>query len=153
MARPTKLTPDRHTAILQAILAGNYAETAARYAGVTSATFYNWMNRGRDAKSGLYMEFFDAVENAKAQAETRDVALIERAANETWQAAAWMLERKFPDRWGRRERTELSGPGGGPIQMEHDYDIKDKLVARILGIAARRENAGGTLEDDADAGG
>ena len=127
----------------------------------------------------IFVEFSNAVEEALAQSELHDVLIIQRAAagyevlvtkeamdkdgdvhvlatnshEFDWRASAWRLERKFPDRWGRRERTELSGPGGGPIQMEHDYDIKDKLIARILGIAARRENAGGTLEDDPGAGG
>jgi hypothetical protein len=34
----------------------------------------------------------------------------------TWTAAAWILERRQPDRWGRRERIEHSGPGGKPIE-------------------------------------
>ena len=139
MARPTKLTPERHTAIVQAILAGNYAETAARYAGVATTTFYNWMNRGKDGKSGLYVEFVDAVENAKAQAEIRDVALIERAAKVTWQAAAWMLERKFPDRWGRREKVELTGKDGGPIK--HEVGAVDELNKKIANIVARISEA------------
>ena len=29
--------------------------------------------------------------------------LIKRAALKSWMAAAWMLERKSPERWGRRE--------------------------------------------------
>ena len=74
MARPTKLTPERHTAIVTAILAGNYAETAARYADITPATYYNWMKRGADAKTGRYMEFVDAVDKARGQAERRAVA-------------------------------------------------------------------------------
>ena len=137
MSRPTKLTPDVHAAIVNAILAGNYAETAARYAGVTPATFYNWTARGREAKQGIYFEFFDAIEKAKAQAEVRDVAIIERAANDTWQAAAWMLERKFPARWGRTDRAELTGKNGGPIQ--HEIGAADELLTRITDIVERRK--------------
>jgi hypothetical protein len=52
-------------------------------------------------------EFSDAVERAVAEAEARDVALIARAAEKNWQAAAWRLERRAPARWGRREQIDL----------------------------------------------
>jgi len=47
----------------------------------------------------------------------RNVAIIETAAPRNWQAAAWWLERKNYDRWGRKERTELVGEGGGPVLL------------------------------------
>ena len=34
----------------------------------------------------------------------------------TWTAAAWILERRQPERWARRERMELTGAGGGPVE-------------------------------------
>ena len=34
--------------------------------------------------------------------------MIDNAAIDgTWQAAAWKLERRYPDEWGRRDRLEL----------------------------------------------
>ena len=124
MGRPGKLTPETHKAIVDAVRAGNYAETAAMAAGITPATFYNWTARGREAKQGIYFEFLDAIEKAKASAEIRDVALIERAATDTWTAAAWMLERKFPARWGRREKLEVAGDGGGPVKIVIEYEAE-----------------------------
>ncbi len=38
-----------------------------------------------------------------AEAEIRDVALIGKHAEYSWQAAAWRLERKFPAKWGRKQ--------------------------------------------------
>lgn len=102
--RPTKLNPELQEKICQAIRAGNYIETAAAYAGVNKSTLYDWLKRGGRAKSGKYKEFSNAVEKALAEAEVRDVFIIGKAAEENWQAAAWRLERKFPERWGRKER-------------------------------------------------
>ena len=124
MGRPGKLTPATHDAIVDAIRTGNYAETAARAAGITSTCYYNWTARGREAKQGIYFEFNAAIEKAKAAAEIRDVALIERAATDTWTAAAWMLERKFPARWGRREKLEVAGDGGGPVKIVIEYEAE-----------------------------
>lgn len=34
-----------------------------------------------------------------------------------WRAAAFILERRHPERWVKKQQTELSGPGGKPIQI------------------------------------
>lgn len=34
-----------------------------------------------------------------------------------WRAAAFILERRHPARWSRKQTTELTGPGGKPIQI------------------------------------
>jgi len=36
-----------------------------------------------------------------------------KAAEEDPKHAEWWLERKHPERWGRKERHELTGAGGG----------------------------------------
>lgn len=40
----------------------------------------------------------------------------ERTVRGTWQAAAWQLERGWPEHFARTERHELSGPDGGPVE-------------------------------------
>lgn len=117
MPRPTKLTPETQARIIQALEAGNYFETACGYAGVSATTGYNWMNKGRESTSGIYFEFLNAVEKASSNAEARNVALIQQAAKDTWQAAAWWLERRAPDRWGR-QRQEITGANGGDIVIK-----------------------------------
>lgn len=118
MARPIKLTPDVQQKIVEAIKMGNYIETAAAYAGISKNTLYDWMKRGarekeritgtnRKPKAGEapFVQFSDAIEKAMADAEVRDVLIIANAAKENWQAAAWRLERKYPDRWGRKDKV------------------------------------------------
>ena len=34
-----------------------------------------------------------------------------------YRACRDFLERRFPERWGRRERVEVTGRGGGPISL------------------------------------
>jgi hypothetical protein len=51
------------------------------------STLYRWMKHARDQKRGRYRRFLDQVEKAQAEAESRDVALIETAAIEEWKAA------------------------------------------------------------------
>lgn len=116
--RPTKLTPELSREICDYVRMGNYVETAAAIAGISKDSIYRWLKKGANAKSGIFREFSDAVKKAQAEAEARDVGLIGRAAKDQWQAAAWRLERKFPDRWGRKDRVEHTGRDGQPIQIE-----------------------------------
>ena len=137
--RPSKLTPEIQDRIVAAIRAGNYVETAARHAGIDPATFYRWMERGAKERSGKYREFRKAVEKARADAEVRHVAIIAQAATKRWEAAAWWLERSFPDRWGRR-RYEVEH--SGTVQFESAYDALAPLlgrpdVARLAAALAR----------------
>lgn len=130
LGRRTKLTPDVQNAIVSALRAGNYQETAARYAGIAEPTFYSWLARGRDEPDSIYGEFLEAVESAKAASEVRDIALIDKAAaNGSWQAAAWKLERKYPQRWGRLTRTEITGADGGELKVtvDHRQTLRDVL--------------------------
>jgi transposase len=133
MGRPTKLTPEVQERIITALRAGNYQETAANYAGISAKTFYEWMQRGKDEPESIYRDFREAVEKAKSDAEVRDLYLIDQAAQSgSWQAAAWKLERKFPQKWGRVNRTEISGPEGKPLKVEVDH--KQALLEK-LGLA------------------
>lgn len=44
----------------------------------------------------------------------------------------WRLERRFPDRWGRR-RVELTGADGGPVEV----DLVGQGVSQLLDLAGR----------------
>jgi hypothetical protein len=99
MARPSKYTPEAVERILGALERGATYEAAAAHAGITYETFNAW-------RKG-FSEFSEAVKKAEAKAELHWLEQIETAAaGGAWQAAAWRLERRYPARWGRRERVE-----------------------------------------------
>ena len=105
---------------------GNYATTAQAFLRISQQTWYNWLNEGeaqskldeadRDPKKALYLEFFDAIKKAEATAEINAVKNIRTAGLNPnhWQANAWYLERKHPDRWGR---TPAPPDGEDPLKQ------------------------------------
>lgn len=141
MARPTKLTPQVQKRICDLLAAGNTRRAAAECAGITDRTLYAWLQRGEVAKSGPFLQFLRAVEKAEAEAEAVSVLTIRQAARESWQAAAWWLERRRPHDWGRIERHEHTGAEGTPIQVE---DVTLRRV-RELDDDELRERAGRAL--------
>jgi len=100
--RPTSLTPEVQTQIVNMIRAGNYNVVAAEFVGIAEATFYNWLKRGREGEP-LYLEFLEAIKKAESESEAFRVEKIITASRQQWQAAAWWLERKMPEKWARKD--------------------------------------------------
>ena len=101
MARPSKLTPETHAAIVDAILHGATYKDAAESAGVWYTTFNDWMQRGEQAKSGQYYEFYDAIRQAEAQCRLNMTRVIQSAAAKgDWKAAEAYLRRRDRANWG-----------------------------------------------------
>lgn len=133
MARQSKLTPETQKKIVDAISEGNYLVTAAAIGGVTYTTLNNWMKKGESASSGAYVEFLEAVKKAEAEAEALRVSRISKAGKEgNWQADAWYLERRYPDRWGKRVQ-EVTGKDGGPLEyVQRVQELTDSELERII---------------------
>lgn len=54
-----------------------------------------------------------------------------------WRAAAWLLERRLPARYARREALEVSGPDGGPVEHEDAGARRERLEGMLAEIAHR----------------
>lgn len=125
MARPTKLTPQVQQRIVQAIALGSTYELAAGYGGIAYNTFNEWMKAGAAAKSGRFLEFYEAVKEAEGAAAVGWLAKIEKAANDgAWQAAAWKLERRYPQSYGRQVH-EVQGKDGGSLNIVLKWGDED----------------------------
>lgn len=115
--RPTELTPETQTIIVEAMRRGNYRRTAALLAGVTERTLYAWQARG-EANEPLYAEFLHALKEAEAEAESMLLEEIRTAqasipgeggrGADLWTAKAWIMERRWPKRWATRVRTAVA---------------------------------------------
>ncbi len=86
--------------ICRILRAGNYADVACAAVGIATTSYYRWLEEA-ETRGGLFREFRDAVTAASARAETEALAVIQSA--KTPEQAKWFLERRFAERWGRRE--------------------------------------------------
>jgi len=114
MARKRKLTKELIKEAYKLVAAGNYDKDVYPILGIDKSTWYRWLSEGETAKSGLKKEFYDTIKKAEKDAIARNVALIQRAAQDgNWQAAAWWLERKYFEDWGRKDKVDLSADKDG----------------------------------------
>jgi hypothetical protein len=100
LARRSKRTPEVEARLLDAVRGGNTLKAACAYAGIGVQTMDDWRDRFRD--------FRDALTRAQAAPEVRNVAIIQQAASEDWRAAAWWLERRRPEDYGRRVGLDVN---------------------------------------------
>ena len=113
-----KLTDKLCDEICNDIKAGVPIKHASISHGITERTFYNWFEKGKEAKSGKFRKFYDKIQEAKSVAITLRARRIYKAGETSWQADAWWLERVDPDNFGRKDR--------------HEVDMKAQVQSDIL---------------------
>ncbi len=111
MARPTKYTEETINTLLQGLREGKGRHKSCKEVGINYQTFLNWVHD--ENKS----EFLTQVKKAEEEGnqitkETCEQAIMNAATNNEkpiWQAAAWLLERKFPEEYRNKQEHEHSG--------------------------------------------
>lgn len=114
--RPTKLTPVVQRALLKALRSGATHRLACQYAGIALSTFQGWLREG-DAGQADFLDLSDAVKKAEGQAALAWLDLLDQAATDgDWHAAAWKLERRYPEEYGRKV-LKLEGDKDNPVAI------------------------------------
>lgn len=156
MARPHKFTPDVVAAILQNVEAGLSFKIAAEDAGVSYDTFNDW-KQGRFPRSSkdnpvtaeLKSQFSEGLTRARAAGIKGHHQHVALAGKTEWRASAWLLERIEPETYARN-RLELTGKDGGPIELTDVVDTRVQKIAERFGItpeAVRAKLAGAKAKD------
>jgi hypothetical protein len=157
--RKSKLTPDLMSKAENLLRAGNYVCVVVDYLNIGKSTWYDWIKQGEKASRGIYRDFYDMVQKAEAVAEVAAVSgIIATGKTGNWQALAWMLERKHPDRWGKREKItqELTGKDGGAVEIKSGVDLSKYTEEELMILAqlVSKGSAGtGDRGEAADVGG
>jgi len=121
------VTDARIEKLLHGLRMGMTRRAASGYAGFSKSTLYRMLEDDPDGTFGT------AIENAEAEAEATYSAIIAREAAipKNWTAAAWWLERRHPQDYARRERLEMTGKDGGPIDHRSIAELPDHERAAL----------------------
>jgi transposase-like protein len=106
--KPTELTEQKIKAICKAITLGANVHVAASAANIDRKTLYNWRQKGKNSSSGMFYDLVKRMEVAENQFITNNLQNLSRHSNLSWQASAWLLERRHPELFAKiTERREL----------------------------------------------
>jgi hypothetical protein len=142
--RPTELTPVLQDKIIACLRAGFLRTATAEACGVGYATLKEWVARGEGTdpdrpSTPLYATFAALVRAAEADAQNDAIKVIIEAAKDDWRAAAWYLERRWPEQFGQKTKQEIkqeiTGPGGqafGVVILPAQRDPHDDTGATTV---------------------
>jgi transposase-like protein len=142
-----KLTPVRYETIIRYIQAGAYISHAANAVGINEETLKKWIRLGLNDSESIYGAFVDDLKRAKSAAVMRNVMIVQRAAQDDWQAAKWLLSVMEPDIYGAKStvRTEIvaSEPENNTVIM-----ISNEELAKLADIQNRIEEQNRVVDAD-----
>lgn len=135
--------------VAHAVRCGASLEHACYYGGIDKRTFLTWMIEEEERGENIA---YLAVKTAEADAVMNWLGMLEVAGQQgTWQAAAWLLERRHPEHYGKRTRLEHTGANGAPIQVEHkDYSKLSDEELDLMILQRQRQLASESDSDDTD---
>ena len=152
-------------------LRGRSKTDCFKLVGVHPDSGFLWLKRGREGDpvgDGILIRFERIFERCVAYFSAQQLAMIEGAAQSgapnTWQAAGWLLERRDPGNFGRRDALKHEGlPAGAPqVQLNQvvliDGDAREAsraLLRRVAGFGSDEPlgiGMGGEPEEDGGSG-
>jgi len=134
------LTDGVRAKLFFAVAQGAPWDIAARASGITDKTFQNWRKwakEGKEPYAGLMVELSEA----EATAEVGILTTLQSASKGQLpssakpDAAAWILERRYPERYGRRQAVALEHSG----QVDTATLTPDERAQKRAEILARTE--------------
>lgn len=103
VGRPTKRTPEIERAFLHGIEMGLSIRECCIIAGISRETYSQWMKN--------FPEFSDLKRYAEFKPMERALKCIRDAMFHNWRAAAWWLERRYPQEYSlKRKITAADTP-------------------------------------------
>ena len=142
------MTPEVVETILRHVELGIWPERAARMAGIDGAAMRKHKERNP--------QFVTDLEKAEAKAEASLHGRMLRAMDENWTAVAWMLERRFPQRYAKQDPkvvvhneahaqagvAQLGPPVPDSAEFARQLIQATQIAQRVL--AVENEPTGGT---------
>lgn len=118
--KPYKQTPETIKIILEAIADGLTQRDASRLAGISEDTLCLWKRNNSDLSEQMRQK--------EVEYKRKLLKTIEKAADKSWNAAAWLLERKYKKEFSLNTRLEQDPIPDFPA---FSFDM-DRLADRVI---------------------
>ena len=122
----SKATPKTLKTILDSIRSGATQRDASALAGISEDTLSRWKREDTD--------FAEQMRQKEIEFKMENVKIVRKAAEKTWQAAAWLLERKYPNEYTNKVRIEEPEP----IKTGFEHLTNKELMDHIEEMSAKQ---------------
>ena len=133
---------------LSNIAAGAAISVAADASGLGASTVYAWLARAETVRfcdpkeitphDQAFVEFRDAVMTVRAAREIRILKVVtDEVDNGNWRAAAWYLERTWPERWSSKRAESEDNARLRVAELFPDDHSEPTVVSRTSETAPR----------------
>lgn len=134
--RPTKLVPEVIDALEAELSQGHTLRASCAAAGVGWSTFKDWTRAGRsEGSTALQRELVRAVEHAEGAGERTLERIVRTSAEIDPNQARWLLERRWPEDWGRRDLVALDTTSQAP-----DVEVLRELITKRIDAIVQARN-------------
>jgi hypothetical protein len=98
-------------------------------------------------------KFAQDMEEAILSSKKQSLRVVHTAGKQQWQASAWYLERKFAQEYSLRNKVEVTGVDGNPLQHQAiqfgNLSSKDLIeLSRLLSEHERKRDTGESATQD-----
>ncbi len=145
LGRPLTLTAELSGELAGLLRQGLTQTDACLVAQVPRSTFYDWMSRGRDlwethgpdgrvpadvvatltVEEMRLLDFSDAIVGARAVGKFAALVAVRSGMTDDWRAAAWFLERSFPEEFGRRDHISVDSDEVVTIRVKWPEELHE----------------------------
>lgn len=153
--RKSKLTEELTKTICENLELGLSYNLSCKAAWISFQTFNEWMKAGEEGTERKYIDFYNKVQASEVICAKNALQRIREAAEAgTWSAAAWLLERRYREDFGRNERLDVKAETKNEnfnvnYNVKSPEEIEQSLFDKLNKIRSRRENEN-TLFDKLD---
>ena len=141
-----KLEPEFFDLARRVLAAGGSKQLLARACGVTYQALHNWFNKGeRDLADDTPSRWAAFVEYADQGLAAFEAAQIQQVKN-----PEWLLERRFPESWGKKTSQDITVAQGKTYDTDTEISKDDKEFLQALAGGGRSPNDRTVVESDED---
>jgi hypothetical protein len=109
--------------------------TSCQAVGISESIYYDWIKRGQGlhterTQEEIHVKFVEEVEKAVAASEVN--LLRDIIKDKSWHAKAWVLERRFPERWSKKSALEK---GQNSMTL---YEMVNHILEQFSSVSTER---------------
>lgn len=147
----TRARDPRWPKYLDALRDGATERAAAVLAGIPRSTITSWVKADDDlqAEEDAAREEYLSSRREIVEDIARGAVLDAQQARVRLAASTWLLEKRDPERFGQRTKSEISGPSGAPLQVQSLPASREAALTELeqlhaeIGEELARRKAGG----------